>query len=161
MHHNRELTDQEGWAWIINEWRQAVASLPATQADEGRPTRGAAQLFLAKSLIYKAHVQDDAHQVVSINTSEMEEAISLIKEVDATGEFALATDISDNFRCETESGIESVWAIMRSHADGSGSGRTNWSGGLNTPMGPYGCCWVTIPTQNITNAYKTDATGLL
>ena len=159
-HHNRELSDQDGWQWIIDEWRAAVAGLPTTQADEGRPTKGAAQLFLAKSLIYKAHVQDDQHQLASINTSELNEAISLFETVDASGEFALASDISDNFRCETESGIESVWAIMRSHDDGNPSGRGNWSGSLNPTMGPgYGCCWVTIPSQNMANAFQTDANG--
>lgn len=158
---NRVLTDQEGWQWIIDEWRAAVAGLPPTQEDEGRPTKGAAKLFLAKSLIYKAYVQNDQHQVTSITESELNEAINLIAEVDGTGEFDLHADIADNFQCETESGIESVWAIMRSIDDGAPEGRGNHSIGLNSTMGPgYGCCWFNIPSVNLVNAYKTDANGL-
>ncbi len=157
---NRELTDQEGWQWIVDEWRAAIAGLPATQADEGRPTKGAAKLFLGKTLLYKAYVQDDAHQPVSITTSELNEAIGLFEEVDASGEFAMHDDIANNWLCEEESGVESVWAIMRSHSDGAPSGRGNWSAGLNSTMGPgYGCCWVFIPSQNMANAHKTDANG--
>ncbi|MDA0195166.1 MAG: RagB/SusD family nutrient uptake outer membrane protein [Bacteroidetes bacterium] len=161
LKHNRELTDQEGWAWIIAEWRAAVAGLPATQAQEGRPTKGAAQLFLAKSLIYKAYVQDASHQVTSINTTELNEAISLIEGVEATGEFDLHPEFSANFECETESEIESVWAVMRSIDDGSVEGRGNASTALNSTMGQgYGCCWFNIPSLNLANAFKTDVNGL-
>jgi hypothetical protein len=158
---NREKTDQDGWAWIVNEWRAAVAGLPATQAEEGRPTRGAAQLFLAKSLIYKAYVQDDNHQVSSITTSELNEAITLFETVEATGEFGLHSDISANFECESESGIESVWAVMRSIDDGSIEGRGNHSTALNSTLGEgYGCCGFNIPSVNFANAHKTDVNGL-
>jgi len=158
---NRVLTDQEGWQWIVDEWRAAVAGLPDTQADEGRPTKGAAKLFLARSLIYKAYVQDDNHQVISTTQSELDEAISIFEDVDASGEFDLHPDISSNFMCETESGIESVWAVMRSIDDGAPEGRGNHSVGLNSTMGPgYGCCWFNIPSVNMANAFKTDANGL-
>ncbi len=160
-HHNRELSDQEGWAWIISEWRAAVAGLPVSQSQEGRPTRGAAQLFLAKSLIYKAYVQDTNHQLTSITTSELNEAISIFETVEASGEFGLHADISANFECETESGIESVWAVMRSIDDGAPEGRGNHSTALNSTMGPgYGCCWFNIPSTNFANAHKTDTNGL-
>ncbi|MDH3651836.1 MAG: RagB/SusD family nutrient uptake outer membrane protein, partial [Saprospiraceae bacterium] len=158
---NRRLTDQEGWQWIVDEWRAAVAGLPDTQSDKGRPTKGAAKLFLAKSLIYKAYVQDDNHQVSSITQTELDEAISLFEDVDGSGEFDLHPDIASNFMCETESGIESVWAVMRSIDDGAPEGRGNHSTALNSTMGPgYGCCWFNIPSVNMANAYKTDANGL-
>ena len=160
-HHNRELTDQEGWAWIINEWRQAVSGLSATQTEEGRPTKGAAQLFLAKSLIFKAYVQDDNHQVVSITTSELEEAINLIEAIDATGEFDLWDEYANNFLCKFESGIESVWAVMRSIEDGTSEGRLAYGNVLNSPSAAgYGCCGFVTPSDNLSNAYKTDANGL-
>lgn len=159
--HNRELGDQEGWQWIIDDWKAAVAGLPTTQADKGRPTKGAAQLFLARSLIYKAYVQDDRNQVTSTNQAELNEAISLISGVDASGEFGLHDDIGKNFLCEEESGIESVWAVMRSIDDGSPEGRGNHSTALNSTMSQgYGCCAFNIPSVNLCNAYKTDAAGL-
>jgi len=158
---NRSLTDQEGWDWIINEWRQALADLPTSQTDEGRPTKMAAQLFLAKSLIYKAYVQDDNHQVTGVTNAELAEAISLFETVEATGEYDLWPDISANYECVTESGIESVWAIMRSIDDGTAEGRINLGNALNSPSAVgYGCCGFFVPSQNLINAFKTDADGL-
>ncbi|MDP5168822.1 MAG: RagB/SusD family nutrient uptake outer membrane protein [Bacteroidia bacterium] len=158
---NRELTDQEGWAYIANEFRAGVAALPDVQADEGRPTKNAARAYLAKVLLYKAYVQNDNHAVVSITASELEEVVSLIQAVEATGEYSLYDDYANNFLWESESGAESVWAIMRSIDDGSIQGRGNFSTGLTSSLGPgYGCCSFNHASQNLANAFKTDADGL-
>lgn len=158
---NRQLTDQEGWAFIVEEFRAGIEALPDTQADEGRPTKNAARAYLAKVLMYKAYVQDDNHQVISINSAELEEAVNLINAIEGTGEYALHDDYAKNFLWEFESGVESVWAIMRSINDGSNQGRGNFSTGLTSSLGPgYGCCSFNQPSQNLTNAYKTDANGL-
>ncbi|MEX1238125.1 MAG: RagB/SusD family nutrient uptake outer membrane protein [Cyclobacteriaceae bacterium] len=157
---NRELTDQEGWNWIINEFRKAVAVLPDTQEDAGRPTKSAAQLFLAKTLVYKAYVQNDSHEVVSITASELNEAISLFETVDAAGIYELWPDYSYNFECAHEGGPESVWAIMRSLNDGTADGRINYGNSLNSPVSAgYGCCGFFQPSTNLANAFKTDANG--
>lgn len=158
---NRELSDQEGWAYIADEFRFGVDNLPNTQDEEGRPTKNAARSYLAKVLLYKAYVQNDNHQVVSITASELEEAVDLIEDVEATGEYALFDDYAKNFLWEFESGEESVWAIMRSIDDGSIQGRGNFSTGLTSSLGPgYGCCSFNHASQNLANAYKTDANGL-
>lgn len=158
---NRELTDQEGWAFIVEEFRAGIEALPDTQADEGRPTKNAARAYLAKVLMYKAYVQDDNHQVVSINSAELEEAVNLINAIEGTGEYALHDDFAKNFLWEFESGVESVWAVMRSINDGSNQGRGNFSTGLTSSLGPgYGCCSFNQPSQNLTNAFKTDVNGL-
>lgn len=158
---NRALTDQEGWAYIADEFRAGITALPDAQGEEGRPTKNAARAYLAKVLMYKAYVQDDNHQVVSITTSELEEAVSLIEQVEATGEYSLFDDYAKNFLWEFESGEESVWAIMRSIDDGSIQGRGNFSTGLTSSLGPgYGCCSFNHASQNLANAYKTDADGL-
>lgn len=158
---NRELTDQEGWAYIADEFRAGVADLPDTQAEEGRPTKNAARAYLAKVLLYKAYVQDESHQVVSITQSELQEVVSLIEAIEGTGEYALFDDYAKNFLWEFESGVESVWAIMRSIDDGSPEGRGNLSTGLTSSLGPgYGCCSFNQPSQNLVNAFKTDANGL-
>ncbi len=160
-HHNRELSDQDGWAWIINEWRAAIAGLPATQADEGRPTSSAARLFLAKSLIFKASVLGDNHQLTGLTASELNEAIGIFEAIDGSGEYDLHDDYAKNFLCDEESGIESVWAIMRSIDDGSPDGRLAYSTVLNSPVSAgYGCCGFLQPSVNLANAYETDANGL-
>ncbi len=158
---NREKTDQEGWAYIADEFRAGVADLPATQMEEGRPSKNAARAYLAKVLLYKAYVQNDNHQVMSVTQAEMEEVVSLINEIENTGEYGLFDDYAKNFLWDYESGIESVWAIMRSIDDGSPEGRGNFSTGLTSSMGPgYGCCSFNQPSQNLLNAFKTDADGL-
>ncbi len=158
---NREKTDQEGWAYIADEFRAGVADLPDTQADEGRPTKNAARAYLAKTLLYKAYVQNDQHQVTSVTQSEMEEVVSLITTIEGTSEYQLFDDFAKNFLWEYESGVESVWAIMRSINDGSPEGRGNFSTGLTSSLGPgYGCCSFNQGSQNLANAFKTDANGL-
>lgn len=158
---NREKTDQEGWAYIAEEFRAGVATLPDSQADEGRPTRNAARAYLAKVLLYKAYVQNEQHQVTSVTSSELEEVVDLISAIESTGEYGLFDDYAKNFLWEYESGTESVWAIMRSIDDGSPEGRGNFSTGLTSSLGPgYGCCSFNHGSQNLANAYKTDANGL-
>lgn len=158
---NRVKSDQEGWAYIADEFRAGVNSLPDAQSDEGRPTKNAARAYLAKVLIYKAYVQDDQHQVTSITSSELDEAVNLITTIEGTGEYMLFDDFAKNFLWEFESGSESVWAIMRSIDDGSPEGRGNFSTGLTSSLGPgYGCCSFNHASQNLSNAFKTDANGL-
>ncbi|GAB5553233.1 MAG: RagB/SusD family nutrient uptake outer membrane protein [Saprospiraceae bacterium] len=158
---NRALSDQEGWAYIAEEFRAGVAALPDVQTDEGRPTKNAARAYLAKVLLFKAYVQNETHQVTSITASELEETVNLITQVENSGEFALYDDYAKNFLWEFESGSESVWAIMRSINDGSQQGRGNFSTGLTSSLGPgYGCCSFNHPSQNLANAYKTDENGL-
>ena len=158
---NREKSDQEGCAYIADEFRAGVESLPAVQPEEGRPTKNAARAYLAKVLLYKAYIQNDQHQVTSINAAELEEVVSLISTIESTGEYSLYDDFAKNFLWEYESGAESVWAIMRSIDDGSPEGRGNFSTGLTSSLGPgYGCCSFNQGSQNLANAFKTDANGL-
>ncbi len=158
---NRELTDQEGWNYIADEFRAGVQDLPDVQDDEGRPTKNAARAYLAKVLLFKAYVQDDNHQVTGVTQGEMEEVVSLIETIEATNEYDLYDDYAKNFLWEFESGIESVWAVMRSINDGSIEGRGNFSTGLTSSLGPgYGCCSFNHVSQNLANAYKTDENGL-
>jgi len=158
---NRVLSDQEGWAYIADEFRDGVSNLPDAQSDEGRPTKNAARAYLAKTLLFKAYVQNDNNQVTSINQGELGEVVTLIDAIEATGEYNLYDDYAKNFLHEFESGVESVWAIMRSIDDGSVEGRGNFSTGLTSSVGPgYGCCSFNHVSQNLANAYKTDENGL-
>ena len=158
---NRVLSDQEGWAYIADEFRDGVNNLPDSQSDEGRPTKNAARAYLAKTLLFKAYVQNDDNQVTGITQSELSEVVTLIEAIEATGEYDLYDDYAKNFLHEFESGIESVWAIMRSIDDGSVDRSGNFSTGLTSSLGPgYGCCSFNHVSQNLANAYKTDENGL-
>ncbi|MCD8263085.1 MAG: RagB/SusD family nutrient uptake outer membrane protein [Tannerellaceae bacterium] len=85
--------------------------------------------------------------------------VTLCKELDS--EYSLATDFAENFLCETENGVESIFAIQHSHNDGTLRGRLDWGAMLNFPMNSeYGCCGFHQPSQNMVNAFRTDEDGL-
>ena len=165
---NREYTNDEGWARIARDLEEAYAVLPVKQADKGRPTKAACAAFLAKVYLYKAYRQDDAssNQVTSVDADDLKKVIQYTDPaIYAAGGYGLEKDIHNNFRPEDqyENGCESLWAIQYSRNDGSTYGNLNWSYGLITPNIPDvtdGGCDFYKPSQNLVNAFRTDADGL-
>jgi hypothetical protein len=158
---NVELTNDQLWQKIADDFQFAADNLPAAQADEGRPPRAAAQAYLAKVQLYRAFVQNDNHAVTGVDRQRLERVVQLADSVINTGRYRLTADFSENFLAETEDNSEVVFAIEMSQADGTPNGRVDMGNGLNYHMGPgYGCCWFHIPSQNLVNAFKTDAAGL-
>lgn len=165
---NHEYTNDEGWALIARDFEEAYAVLPVKQADKGRPTKAACAAFLAKVYLYKAYRQDDAssNQVTSVDADDLKKVIQYTDPaIYAAGGYGLEKDIHNNFRPEDqyENGCESLWAIQYSRNDGSTYGNLNWSYGLITPNIPDvtdGGCDFYKPSQNLVNAFRTDADGL-
>jgi hypothetical protein len=158
---NREFTSDELWTKIADEFRSAAEDLPVNQEDVGRPGKFTAKAYLAKVLLYQAYEQNDSHQIASINSDKLNEVVSLIDEVIASGKYSLEIDFARPFLWEFENGPESIWAIQRSHDDGTNTGNVDYSSMLNSPMSQeFGCCWFHVPSQNLVNAFKTDANGL-
>ena len=157
---NVALSSEELWEKIAVDFQFAAQNLPGQQADAGRVNRYAAQAYLAKVELYRAYVQNDAHQVISIDGARLERVVALADSVISSGRYGLTADFAENFLYETENNRESIFAIEMSRSDGTPNGRVDMGNGLNYPMGPYGCCWFHIPSQNLVNAFKTDADGL-
>ena len=156
---NVEYTDQQFWEMIIEEFRYAVNNLPETQDEVGRANKNMAQAYLAKALLYAAYVQDDQHNVTSIDQNKLQEVVTLCQGLG--NRYALADDFAENFLCETENGKESIFAVQHSVNDNTLRGRLDWGAMLNYPMNPdYGCCGFHCPSQNMVNAFQTDANGL-
>ena len=156
---NVEYTDQQLWEMIIEEFRYAVNNLPETQDEVGRANKNMAQAYLAKALLYAAYVQDDQHNVTSIDQNKLQEVVTLCQGLG--NRYALADDFAENFLCEMENGKESIFAIQHSVNDNTLRGRLDWGAMLNYPMNPdYGCCGFHCPSQNMVNAFQTDANGL-
>lgn len=152
---NDELTDQELWGKLIEDFRAAVESLPESQDEVGRPTKWAAKAYLAKVLLFSAYVQDENNNVISIDTEKMAEVASLCKDIIDNSGKSLRPDFAENFLCEYENNSESIWAIQYSaNNDGSPVGRVNsWT---ICPMNSdYGCCGFLQPSTNMMNHYKT------
>ena len=158
---NVALSNDALWGKIADDFRAAVAGLPATQPEIGRANKSAAQAYLAKTLLYQAYNQDDNNAVTGIDAGKLAEVNSLCDQVIASGKYGLHSDFATNFLTEGDNGMESVFAIQFSRNDGTPKGRTDRGNELNYPMNPdYGCCSFHQPSQNLINAFKTDANGL-
>ena len=164
---NTEFNNDEGWQQIINDVEYAYSVLPVKQTDKGRPSKAAAAAFLTKAYLYKAYRQDDpsSNQVTSINREDLLKVIEYSNpDIYSAGGFDLEADFHSNFRPETqyENGVESIWAMQYSINDGTKYGNLNWSYGLIVPNIPGvtdGGCDFYKPSQNLVNAYRTDADG--
>lgn len=152
---NDVYTNIELWDKIAEDFRFAVENLPEVQDEIGRPTKFAAEAYLAKTLLFAAYEQDEANNVININKEKLREVASLCKDVIDNSGKSLFDDFGKNFLCEYENGPESIWAIQYSaNNDNSTIGRLNqW---LNYPMNEdYGCCGFFNPSTNMMNAFKT------
>lgn len=164
---NTEFNNDEGWQQIINDVEYAYSVLPVKQTDKGRPSKAAAAAFLTKAYLYKAYRQDNpsSNQVTSINREDLLKVIEYSNpDIYSAGGFDLEADFHNNFRPEAqyENGVESIWAMQYSINDGTKYGNLNWSYGLIVPNIPGvtdGGCDFYKPSQNLVNAYRTDADG--
>jgi len=159
---NREYSNDELWNKIAEDFEFAMNNLPETQPQVGRANKLAAAAYLAKLRLYQAYEQDENHQVVNINQNRLQEVVDLTEMVIQSGNYSLQPDFAENFLNGYDNGPESVFAIQFSISDGTTAGRLNFENGLNYPHGApqYGCCGFHQPSQNMVNAFATDANGL-
>ncbi|MCK0192071.1 RagB/SusD family nutrient uptake outer membrane protein [Arenibacter sp. F20364] len=144
---NTQITPEEIWTKIEDDFNAAIAVLPETQADPGRPTKYAAWAYLSKTYLYQGEWQlasDAADEVIS------------------KGGYSLTPNFSEIFIPENDNGEEVVFAIQYSINDGSPS---NYNGSIGDrlmpPGGPrYAAYGFLRPSQNLVNAYKTDVEGM-
>ncbi|RYU82799.1 RagB/SusD family nutrient uptake outer membrane protein [Hymenobacter persicinus] len=156
---NVALTDDQLWTKIADDFRFAELNLPDNQPEIGRANKAAARAYLAKTLLYQAYVQNDNNAVTSIDAAKLQEVVRLTDLV--IPKYSLHSDYATNFLTAGDNGVESVFAIQFSRNDGTPKGRTDRGNQLNYPMNPdYGCCGFHQPSQNLVNAFKTDAQGL-
>lgn len=160
---NNEFTRDEILSMLAEEMLDAAEQLPASQPEVGRIHKYIALAYAAKIKLYQAYQQDETtHAVTSINKELLREVVSLCDQV-ASNRYGLLDDFQGLDLVANENGKESVFAIQYSMNDGTESaGRINWSNLLNSPGGgsPYGGDGFFLPSQDLINAYQTDANGL-
>lgn len=132
------------WTEIIADMTYAETNLPETQADVGRPTSWAAKAYLGKILLHKGDTGPALTKLTEV--------------IDGNHRFGLLTEYADNFRLAGDNSDESLLAIQFT-ADAGLSFNGNIGGTLNFP-GPINCCGFYNPTQDLLNAFQTDANGL-
>ncbi|MDM8172780.1 RagB/SusD family nutrient uptake outer membrane protein [Olivibacter sp. 47] len=153
------------WDWIIQNFEDAAAILPETQAEKGRPTKYAAHALAAKALLFRAYEQNDRHQVININKETLQRALDHLDAIMAVdgAVYDLQADFGDNFMIEFDNATkEALWEIQYSIDDGTTDGHINRGNELNAPWwAPYfTCCDFNKVSHTMINAFKTDETGL-
>ena len=138
------------WSQIEADFAYAAANLPASRggsyAEPGRPISSTAFAYHGKAMLYQG---------------KWSEALTSLENVINSGQYALASDYFSNWRSDGENGSEMVFAIQFA-SDGGQSFQGNRGGTLNMPIGPMTgglCCGFYQPTQNLANAFQTDANG--
>lgn len=159
---NNQLTNDELWNKIGDDFKFAMDNLPESQPEVGRANKYAAAAYLAKLRLYQAYEQDATHKVTGINASRLNEVVTLTQTVISSGKYHLQPDFAENFLDGYDNGPESIFAAQFSISDGTSTGRLSFVTGLNYPTGAsqYGCCGFHQPSQNLVNAFATDVNGL-
>ena len=139
--------DKDIWSNIETDLKFAYENLPGTQAQPGRATKWAAAAALAKAQLYQ---------------KKWAEAKTLLTAITTSGRYRLMDRYHDNFRAAMNNNAESILEVQNSVNDGAGGGENgNVGATLNYPYaGPTTCCGFFQPSQNLVNAYRTDANGL-
>ncbi|WP_018612042.1 RagB/SusD family nutrient uptake outer membrane protein [Segetibacter koreensis] len=158
---NRQYSNDSLWNKIAEDFQFAIDNLPETQPEVGRANKLAAKAYLAKLRLYQAYEQNDNNAVTGINQQRLNEVVALTSDVINSGKYNLNDDFAKNFLYGFDNSPESIFAVQFSINDGTAIGRLSMATSLNYSLAPqYGCCWFHIPSQNMVNAFKTDASGL-
>jgi hypothetical protein len=143
---NTEFTSEELWAKIEDNFQAAYDGLPETQTEVGRPTKIAAKAYLTKCYLF----QEKWQKVYDATTEVM------------LSNYGLLDDFQDVFLPENDNSKEIIFSVQHTVNDGQPN---NYNGSigdrLTAPGGPfYPQYGFHRPSQNLINAFKTDATGL-
>src|SRR5690606_20212309 len=82
---NHDLTSDQLWDKIAEDFQFAIDNLPVDQPEVGRANKIAAMAYLAKVRLYQAYEQDDNHNVIAINPTRLNEVVDLTGEVINSG----------------------------------------------------------------------------
>lgn len=145
--------NQDIWPMIEADIDHAFKNLPETLPQVGRVNKWAAGAYLAKVYLYQ---------------KKFTAAKPILEDIIANGKttkglpYALNEEFHANFRTDGDNSAESVFAVQNSVNDGSNAGNARQGDVLNFTYtgGPGGCCGFHQPSQNLVNAFQTDANGL-
>jgi hypothetical protein len=141
------------WQKIEDDFTFAMDNLPDIQSDIGRANSWAAASYLAKTHVYQQDWEEAKTLFDDITTNG----------VTASGQaYGLADDFKDNFDAATEHNQEMIFSVEFAANVGTG----NIDNGRQESMlaypynSPFRCCGFFQPTQDLTNSYKTNSSGL-
>jgi len=140
----------EIWSKIEGDLKFGYDNLPNRWTGApGRANKWAAGAMLAKAYLFQG---------------KYTEAKPILDAIINMGGYSLVEKFHDNHRASTNNNVESIFEVQFSVNDGAAiSNNGNRGHTLNYPYGGSAlttCCGFFQPTQNLVNAYKTDANGL-
>lgn len=135
------------WDEIAADYQFAIDNLPASQPEPGR-----ANSWMAKAFLGKMRMQQGQYAA----------ALPLITDVIQNGPYDLVEEFNDNFTYGGKNGPEAIFSIQFNVGGVANDANGNQGATLTHPNGgPYSsCCGFYQPTQDATNIFKTDASGL-
>ncbi|RFM28467.1 RagB/SusD family nutrient uptake outer membrane protein [Deminuibacter soli] len=145
--------DKDIWPMIEKDFKAAADSLGDKAPTAGQANKWAAKCYLAKTYVYE---------------KKWTEAEALFEEIGAGGmtstglAYGLTDRFEDQFDAATKNNKETVFDIQMTANDGTNS-IANANGGdmLNFPYNsPFRCCGFYQPSIDLSNSYRTDASGL-
>jgi starch-binding outer membrane protein, SusD/RagB family len=148
--------DKEIWPNIEADFQAAAAALPETQAQPGRPTKYAALAHLAKTYMFQGFDISTG----AANTAKLQAAKTILDQIVTSGKFSLVDDYTQNFDSDTRNNAESIFEVQYAKSASDDGAATAGMGLAHPYASPWGCCGFYQPSQNLVNAYKTDANGL-
>jgi hypothetical protein len=139
--------DKDIWPLIEADFQFAIDNLSPVKAQVGRVTSWTAKAVLAKAYMFM-------HNYPAAKV--------LLDDVINNGPYRLVDCYHDNFKIPTNNNSESILEAQSSVNDGGLARNGNYGDALNYTRnnGPGRCCGFFQPTQNLVNAFKTDANGL-
>ena len=139
------------WPDIEADFKFAYDNLPEIQSEVGKVNKWAAACYLAKA---------DMFQKKFAEAKALYDQIVLNGKTSKGEKYGLQDAYWKNFDPAYDNNKEGVFTIV-SAASGTVDGSGERSLGLAFPYGgDFGCCGFFQPSQNLVNAYKTDANGL-
>lgn len=148
--------DKETWPLIEADFQAAMAVLPDKQEEVGRPTKWAAMAFLAKAYMFQGwNISTGV-----ANTAKLQAAKAILDQIVNSGKFRLTPKFYSNFDVATRNNEESVFEVQYAVSSATGDASDQGMGLAHPYASPWGCCGFYQPSQNLANAYKTDAKGL-
>jgi starch-binding outer membrane protein, SusD/RagB family len=147
--------DKEIWPLIEADLKAAMDALPETQAQVGRPTKWAAMAFLAKAYMFQGFSNTGTP-----NAAKLTAAKALLDQIVNSGRFRLVDNFQDNFMVRTRNNAESIFEIQYAVSSANDQASNQGVGLAHPYIDPWGCCGFYQASQNLVNAFKTDANGL-
>ena len=144
----RVPNDKDIWPNIVKDYADAISLLPLDPFQPGRAHINAAKAGLA---------------VAYLDQRDYADAKPLLDDIINSGRYILWPNYFDNFNPANEGKVTNCEAIFQNQASLGDAGHPhngNLGDVVNGIIQIHGCCAFYQPSQNLVNAFKTDAQGL-